>query len=281
MQAFEDNLRRTRSKSSVAAYMGDVERFAAWFQDEQAESPDPATLTYIDVAAYRQHLLDRGLSAATVNRALNALQQWMRWAGNDDANHVRLVRQAQRLAPKSLGRKAFSALLRAARRGRHSQRNVALIQLMAQAGLRVGEVASLKMGDLEISERKGCVRVVGKRTKEREVCLNRAVRKSLSAWLEVRNGAQVDSVFVSQRGGKLAVRSIQYAVSSLMQEAGVEGSAHSLRHTFAANYLESNPSDLAGLSHLLGHDNLSTTLIYLQPTRADLAQRVERLPIAG
>jgi len=283
MKAFTAHLQRTMSSNnSVIGYIGDVRRFTDWFQKEQDEAPDPRTITYIDVAAYRQHLLDRGLSAATVNRALNAIQQWMNFVDNDDANHIQRVRQNRRLAPRSLKRNEFSALLRAARRGRHPERNLAIVHLMAQAGLRVGEVAALRLADLELSERKGHVRVVGKRMKERVVSLNRAARKALGNWLKKRGEGQVtEPVFTSQKGGALAVRSIQSIVGGLMQEACIGGSSHSLRHTFAVNYLGANQGDLAGLAHLMGHESLSTTLIYLQPTRDELAARVERLAIAG
>jgi len=283
MKAFTAHLQRTMSSNSVIGYIGDVRRFTDWFQKEQDEAPDPRTVTYIDVAAYRQHLLDRGLSAATVNRALNAIQQWMYFVNNDDANHIQRVRQSRRLAPRSLKRNEFSALLRAARRGRHPERNLAIVHLMAQAGLRVGEVAALRLADLELGERKGHVRVVGKRMKERVVSLNRTARKALNNWLKKRGeGQATEPVFTSQKGGALAVRSVQSIVGGLMQEAGgIGGSSHSLRHTFAINYLEANQGDLAGLAHLLGHESLGTTLIYLQPTRDELTKRVERLAIAG
>lgn len=280
MERFAESLRRGQMlESSIAAYVGDVRRFAEWIGD--ASRLDPAALTYMDVAAYRMVLLDRGLGAATVNRALNAIQCWMRWAGNEDAGLVRYVGQGKRLAPSGLMRTELRALLRAAKQCRHSERNMAIVQLMAQGGLRVREVARLNVGDVQLNGRSGDARVLGKGAKQRMVSLNLAVRKAVAAWLGVRGESDEEALFVSQKGGRLAVRSIQEVIQSLMRHAGVSGSAHTLRHTFAREYLSANGGDLVGLARLLGHANLNTTAIYTQPTLGELAERVERLAIAG
>lgn len=277
MEKFAESLRRGQMlESSVKAYTGDVKRFADWVGDVR-----PATLTYMDVAAYRTILLDRGLGAATVNRALNAVQCWMRWAGNEDAGLVRFVSQGKRLAPRGLMRSQLRALLRAVKQCRHPARNMAIVQLMAQGGLRVREVARLNVGDVQLNGRSGDARVLGKGVKQRTVSLNLAVRKAVAAWLEVRGEGDGEALFISQRGTRLAVRSIQEAVQNLMKRAGVSGSAHTLRHTFAREYLAANGNDLVGLARLLGHASLNTTAIYTQPTQGELAARVERLAIAG
>lgn len=279
MMTFEETLLRTVAESSAHAYLGDVARFCRWFEAAEGEEADPATLTYFDVAAYRNALLESGRSAATINRALSAVQAWMRWAGNEDADQVRHVDGGRRTAPRALSRQEFRAVLRAAKRGRYPERNVAIVQMMAQAGLRIGEVVRLRTGDLLLNGRSGSCRVMGKRMKERRVPLNLAARKALVAWLEQR-GADEGALFISQKGGGLSVGGIQDVMARLMRAANVDGSAHQLRHTYAREYLLAT-SDLVGLSRLLGHDRLTTTAIYTQPTEAELAAGVEQLAIAG
>jgi site-specific recombinase XerD len=73
---------------------------------------------------------------------------------------------------------------------------------------------------------------------------------------------------------------MQRVIAGLAGEAGIEMSAHTLRHTFATNYLERS-KDLVGLSWLLGHRNINSTAVYVQPTMADLAERVEDAGMTG
>jgi site-specific recombinase XerD len=174
-------------------------------------------------------------------------------------------------------------LLRAAGQSRHglAKRNYALIQLMLQAGLRVGEVAALSVVDVRIRERSGIVRIrQGKGGKEREVPLNATARRALSIYQESREktGAEY-SLFTNARGKRLPTRTIQAVITELARRAKisrVKVSAHTLRHTFALNYLRQNPGKLVDLATLLGHESLDTTAIYTRPSGEELAADLER-----
>lgn len=152
---------------------------------------------------------------------------------------------------------------------------------MVQAGLRVSEVATLRIGDTIIRERSGGVRVrQGKGLKAREVPLNATARRALRLYLGARNGADAqESLFLSERGGAMPARTIQAVISQLARRAGIDRvrvSAHTLRHTFALNYLRQNPGKLVELASLLGHESLDTTAIYTRPSSEELAQDLER-----
>ena len=274
---FEAHLRqRDMAEGTVVGYLQDLKLFRAWFEDDTGESLSDETVTAMDVIAYRKHLIEERIGVATINRRLTAIRQWLRWAGNGEADGVRHVKTSGRLAPKGLERRQVSALLRAAKRGRHPRRDSALITLIIETGLRISEVANLRLGDLTINGRSGEVRIVGaKGMKTRRVPLNAGARRALREWLEVRP-ADGENVFTSQKGGRLSKSAMQRIISNLARDAGLENvSAHTLRHTFATNYLEQT-HDLIGLSRLLGHTNLNTTAIYAQPSMADLAERVEK-----
>ena len=162
-------------------------------------------------------------------------------------------------------------------------RNYALVQLMLQAGLRVGEVAMLRMADITIGDRSGSVRVRhGKGLKAREVPLNATARRALRQFLEGRPTPpkKTDApLFVSSRETAMPVRTIQAVVANLARRARLKRvavSAHTLRHTFALGYLRDNPGKLVELASQLGHDSLDTTAVYTRPSRDDLAADLER-----
>jgi integrase/recombinase XerC len=177
------------------------------------------------------------------------------------------------------------ALLRAAGASSHglAARNYALVQLMLQAGLRVGEVTTLRIADITISDRSGSVRIRhGKGLKAREVPLNATARRALKPFLEGRptSSKKADApLFVSNRETAMPVRTIQAVIASLARRARLKRvavSAHTLRHTFALGYLRDNPGKLVELASLLGHDSLDTTAVYTRPSREDLAADLER-----
>jgi integrase/recombinase XerC len=175
-------------------------------------------------------------------------------------------------------------LLRAAGESSHglARRNYALVQLMLQTGLRVGEVASLRRRDVVLRERAGTVQVRnGKGLKEREVPLNATARRALRQLLEQEPAQSEAAVFRSGHGTTMPVRSIQNAVAALVRRAGLTGSditAHSLRHTFALAWLRQHPGQLVELAQLLGHESLDTTAVYTRASAADLARGVEQTP---
>jgi len=175
------------------------------------------------------------------------------------------------------------ALLRAAGASSHglAARNYALVQLMLQAGLRVGEVAALRVADITMNDRSGSVRIrQGKGLKARDVPLNATGRRALKQHLDQRGApGKTAALFVSSRETAMPVRTIQAVIASVARRARltrVPVSAHTLRHTFALGYLRDNPGKLLELASLLGHESLDTTAIYTRPSRDDLAADLER-----
>jgi site-specific recombinase XerD len=120
----------------------------------------------------------------------------------------------------------------------------------------------------------------GKGRKEREVPLNATARRALGVYLEFRGKTRADDYFFSNgRGKSLPTRTIQAVITELARRAKisrVKVSAHTLRHTFALNYLRQNPGKLVDLASLLGHESLDTTAIYTRPSKEELAADLER-----
>jgi site-specific recombinase XerD len=282
--------REDLSPVTVRGYLSDLEMFMAWLRQSRGVKLRLSQITTIDLINYRQHLIAvKGLKPATVNRRLEALRRFCKWARSqkliktDIAQELKAVRMVRSQRPIGLVEPEVHMLLRVAGQSRHglAKRNYALVQLMIQAGLRVGEVAALSLADVRIRERSGIVRIrQGKGRKEREVPLNATARRALGLYLEFRGKTRADDYFFTNgRGKSLPTRTIQAVITELARRAKisrVKVSAHTLRHTFALNYLRQNPGKLVDLASLLGHESLDTTAIYTRPSKEELAADMER-----
>ena len=159
------------------------------------------------------------------------------------------------------------------------RRNVALVRVMAGAGLRVGEVVGLDVGDVELGPRSGWALVRrGKGLKERRVPLGLEVRQALERWRQARPSTPSRALFVSKPGRRLDPSDVQRVLEGGSRLAGLarKVTPHRLRHTFATRFLRAG-GDLATLQRILGHASLSTTARYLHPDAEGMQEMVERL----
>ena len=280
---FERYLRsKDRAEKTVGDYLTDLRLFTEWFTQTRDEPFKPKSVTPTDLREYRSHLLNiKRQAPATINRRLVTLRIFCRWAVQEDlipsdpTSGIKSVQQVQK-APRWIDRKEQYALRRAAEKDGDA-RNLAVILLLLNTGLRVSEVAGLKLDDLTLSERKGEVLVRGKGTKVRTVPLNADVRRALRDYLSKRPKAQHDALFVNQKGEPLGRLGIEYQVATLGRLAGLERvTPHMLRHTFAKNLVDESVS-LDQVATLMGHRSLTTTARYTQPSQQDLARAVEKL----
>ncbi|HEY5705732.1 MAG TPA: tyrosine-type recombinase/integrase [Terrimicrobiaceae bacterium] len=274
------------SPVTVRGYLSDLGMFVAWLTQSRGDKLRLNRLTKSDLINYREHLIAaKALKPATVNRRLEALRRFCAWARSqkliktDVAHELKAIRMMRGYSPVGLVEPEVHMLLRAAGQSGHglAKRNYALIQLMLQTGLRVGEVAALSITDVQIRGRSGVVRI--RQGKEREVPLNATARRALGLYVEShRRMGDADPFFTSARGNRLSTRTIQAVITELARRAKisrVKVSSHTLRHTFALNYLRQNPGKLADLASLLGHGALDSTAIYTRPSREKLAADLE------
>ena len=279
------------SPVSVKGYTQDVKLFLEWYMSVRG----PIFLEKIigfDLMIYRKHLLsDKKYKGSTINRKIQALRQFFRWAHNigliktEISLEARFVRTSKRHRPMHLNRREINVLMRAANVTRSfvGARNIAIIQLFLNSGIRVAEMAGLTISDVKISDRCGVLRIrEGKGGKEREVPLNKVARLALSTHLQTLGKVTSPDIqlFLSERKTPLSRRAIQSIISQTAKRSEIsriQVSAHTLRHTFAMNYMLANPGKLVELANLLGHESLDTTSIYLRPSREDLAEDLERM----
>ena len=277
-----------RSRHTIIAYRRDLTLFDRWFTVSNGKPSTPGTITPIDVRQYRSYLLTvQERKPTTVNRRIASLSAFCTWARNTKliaANPVEGISQVKesRPAPKWLEKNQQYALLRAVQeKGR--ARDVALVTLMLNTGLRVSEVAALKVGDLELSDRKGSVTVRGgKGGKYRTVPLNADARGALQLYFKKRGAVTPgDYLFNGQRGDRLAPPGIYYLIQSYAYDAHLDKvTPHTLRHTFGKNLVDAGVS-IDRVAQLMGHESVDTTRIYTTPSEQDLQREVEKVAAAG
>jgi integrase/recombinase XerC len=298
-QSFQNYLEQHDfSPLTVRGYILDLAHFSKWFQQNNGETLLPERLTPTDVRQYKQFLLTvERRKANTVNRHLAALAAYSRWAlatGQIQADPTADVKSVKQMhhAPKWLDKNEQYALQRAIerdlqlsslrypRRWLTRRRDASLTLCLLKTGLRLSEVVALRLGDLQLSERKGSVNVQnGKGEKQRSVPLSSEGRKALMDWLAVRPHCASDFVWVAVEGEHegLSCRAVQRVLARYAQEAGLEDlTPHICRHTYAKNLVNSGVG-LEKVAALLGHSNLNTTRLYVTPDERELERAVESI----
>jgi integrase/recombinase XerC len=152
---------------------------------------------------------------------------------------------------------------------------------MLFCGLRLGETTSLRIEDVELSERKGLVHLRGHSTKggkERVVPVPATARRVLGEYLDQR-GREPGPLFLGERG-PLGRNGLTRVVARYASTAGVRMSPHTLRHAYAYNFLQQTGNDLVALASLMGHSNLNTTMVYTRRRLEDLEAAVEGMDFA-
>ena len=267
-------------------YLRWVRVFCGWLADgidRQAVGADPLVDRRArDYAArdFKRFLkLERALGPASVDLALAAVDHLYGHLGLERANVRR--EEFPRVAPRALDRDEQRRLLRAIERA--GVRDRALVVLLLFTALRISEVVALDVDDLRISPRKGIVVVrSGKRDSYREVPLNALARQVLTEWLEQRKQLDVDggerALWISRAHTRLSARAADASVRRVAKDAGLELSAHVLRHTCLTNLVRQG-EDLVMVSEIAGHAKIETTRRYSLPSVADRQAAMERMEI--
>jgi len=263
-ERFECYLRRRYSdRSTPKHYLSDLRIFVRHIGHKP-----PTEVKVQDIDSFVDHQVKRGLSPATINRRLSTLHTFFEFLASEDPDRPwpnpviwrrHKVKQGEHLprdVPDVVVERLFAAI--------DSDRDRAMFALMIGAGLRVGEVADLRLQGLEAPsspEQMARLRVEGKGRKERVVWLTPLLYATVQTWLQQRPASVSEHLFLNQHARPLSEAGIQYLLKQHAERAGVQLTCHQLRHTFGRRMTEQE-MPIESLSKLLGHARVQTTQVY-------------------
>lgn len=257
------------SKNTLKAYRADVNMLAIW---AKAQSKSLVRLERADIQEYLAHRLEKKSSPHSTARQISSFRRFYRYLirenliENDPTEQIARPKLSRGL-PISLSEQDVESLLKAPDVSQPlGMRDKAMLELLYATGLRVTELISLTLNQVNLNQ--GIVRIIGKGNKERLVPMGTIAQDYLRNYLntarnDIKGMRQTDCIFPTKRSDSMSRQSFWHLIKRYAKKAGVnsELSPHTLRHAFASHMLN-HGADLRVVQMLLGHSDLSTTQIY-------------------
>jgi integrase/recombinase XerC len=286
---------RNASPHTARAYERELRGFTAFLLKKFGEDVAVAGIEHQQIRAYLGELYGRGLSKASVARALAAIRSWFKWLARQgvvEQSPAALVSTPK--LPKHLPRvptiEEMNRVVESAadEEAAWPERDRAIFELLYGCGIRNAELVGIDLGDIHWANEAILVR--GKGRKERYVPLGDAAAEALRAYLPVREaalakashgaGKRSQALLLNLRvrgSGRLTTRSVGRIVKHIALAHGLPADVHphTLRHAFGTHMLEEG-ADLRAIQELLGHQRLSTTQRYTQLTVGQVAEVYDR-----
>lgn len=265
---FKDYLsEKGRSGSTIVAYGKDIGQIVEYLAGLKKAFVHEVTKD--DLSAFLDKLSKEGYTPKSISRKINSIRTFYRFLKvtsniTDDPSLLVEHPKYQLAPPRILTPTEYRALRDAAR---NDPRMSAIIELLLQTGIRIGELTSLKLSEVN----KDSLKIAPfEKHPERMVPLNKRANESLQDYLEIRPKVSEDHVFITKSGKPFLIRNIRTSIERYFRLAEIKNAkVNDLRHTFVAHHLKHGVS-LVLLSKVLGHKRISTTERYLQyiPERA-------------
>jgi integrase/recombinase XerD len=263
--------------NTIAAYRNDLTQFSRNMEERLA---DPSQATWVEVGkdaivGYILNLKEREYTSSTVARKVAAIKSFFHYLVAEgvikaDPTATLDSPKVKKRLPKAISRDDINRLLAAPAKGTSakSQRDHALLEMLYASGMRVTELVSLDIDD--VNPVSGSVRVRGKKTsnKERVIPIGDHALEALQIYLDkgrlqLMRGPEERALFLNHRGQRLTRQGLWLIIKHYVDEVGIaeDVTPHTLRHSFAAHKLSQGKS-LQDIQKLLGHANISTTQVY-------------------
>ncbi|HZQ55840.1 MAG TPA: tyrosine recombinase XerC [Bryobacteraceae bacterium] len=270
--------RRGASPHTLRNYGSDLEQLAVYFEPPGAEAPNIEELDLALLREWLASLYDQRLIVTSIRRklaAVRAMFQFLLEEGVIPANvakRLRTPKMKQRL-PEVMSAEKTNNLLDLTQA---KERDLAILELLYGCGVRVGELVSINLEDIDLKD--GWLRVRGKGSKERQIPIPERARAAVEQYLPVRTAVPSErALFVNSQGERLGDRQVRRLVKTyaLLTVGDSSVHPHSFRHAYATHLL-SDGADLRSIQELLGHEKLSTTQKYTQVSLKDLQAVYDR-----
>jgi len=250
-----------RSPATILAYRADLEQLLTFLQKKEIVTHSQTK--QVNIEAFRDSLLNLKYMPKTVSRKLNAIKTFFRWIAIEKKlifNPTEKVAhpKIELTTPGFLSPLEYRALRDVVR---ENVRIMTMVELILQTGLRISEVANLKLENVTKTQ----ITIEPYATQlKRTIPLNKRARETFDEYQKVRPKSNSPYVFTSKFGKPLAVRNIRAAIDRYLQKAGIgQYSVNDLRTTFFVENLK-NGVDVVIVSQVAGHKRLATTEKYLK-----------------
>jgi integrase/recombinase XerD len=262
------------SKNTVESYYLDLRKFQDFLSSNGKDVP---SLSRADIIDFLEQLRDEGYSISSICRFISSIRGLCKYLliehaiSEDPSENLQMPKKWEKL-PKSLTIPEVKAFLHAHASLHESRptmvRDAVMFELLYSSGLRVSELISLKLDDVNLEA--GFMRVLGKGSKERVVPMNMRAAEKLKHYINqlrptILKQKKSSYLFVTSRGRPMTRQRFWQTMRSLGRRIGIEIHPHMIRHSFATHLLEGG-ADLRSVQKMLGHSDISTTQIYTKVT---------------
>lgn len=261
------------SDYTIESYYHDILEYFDWLRSEALSF---LKIEYSDIRFFLMYLKDEKKDNNTsINRKLSSLRSFYKYLANEGyvkSNVFSLVsgpKKSKKL-PRYFEYNELEELFQVPDvRTPMGQRDLLLLEMLYATGVRVGELVSIKVGDIDFSNKQ--ILILGKGNKERYVTYGEYCESALDEYLKdgyLRlNVNHLDYLFLNQHGGALTERGVRYILNQLIQKTSIQKniSPHMIRHSFATHLLNEG-CDLLTVQKLLGHESIKATQIYTHVT---------------
>ncbi len=271
-------LEKNYSSLTVAEYEKDVDAFLDFLLIEGIT--DLNEVTYQNARLYVTGLYDAGFARASISRKISSVRSFFKFANarydiSDMAfRSLHHPKKEERLPAFFYEKELEQLFLASEGTDKKSLRDFALLELLYATGMRVSELVSLRIKDVD--DYLGIVMVMGKGRKERYIPYGSYAQTALDEYFkssrpQLMKQKEHDMVFVNLRGDPLTDRGVRHILTSMMERASIHSKIypHMIRHSFATHLLASG-ADMRSVQELLGHSHLSSTQVYTHITKEHL-----------
>ena len=258
------------SRNTVNSYAADMKKFSLFLKDRKKEISRAGKRDILD---FLEILRSDGFSVPTVCRYISSIRAFYKFLlienriQDDPVENLQMPKKWERV-PKALSVSDMKTLLDTDFTGKTALRDSSMLELLYSSGLRVTELVTLRLGDINFDA--GFIRVLGKGSKERIVPASQRSLGRIKKYIAEERPAilvkkESPYLFVTRSGKSMTRQRFWQTLKAVGKKAGIELSPHTVRHCFATHLLEGG-ADLRSVQKMLGHSDISTTQIYTKVT---------------